>query len=74
MQKTKLIIETENEKETFEIDDFGGRFYVFKLLPNVMGSQQSKKIGDAETLDAAIELIKIFVDKPVINVEMKEAR
>ena len=75
MQKKKLIIETENNtKEAFEIDEFGGRFYVFKLLTNVLGGQQSKKIGDADTLDAAVELVKNFIDKPVKNVVMKEAR
>lgn len=72
MQKKTLIIETPEGKEAFEIDEFGGRFYVFKLLTNILGGHQSKKIGDADTLDDAIKLIKLFVGKPVLNVSMKE--
>lgn len=72
MQKKKLIIETSEGKETFEIDEFGGRFYVFKLLANILGGQQSKKIGDAPTWDGAIELLKTHIGRPVVGMVMKE--
>ncbi len=73
MRKKQLIIETTEGEEDFEVDEIGKRFYVFKLLTNVKGSGQSKKIGDAVSWNAAVELAKVFTGKPVVDIKAKES-
>ncbi len=65
MQKKQLVIETKEGKEEFEIDESGGKFYIYTVTTNFSGSKQSKKIGDALSWEAAVGLAKIFVGKPL---------
>ena len=68
MKRKGLIIETKEKREEFEIDEFGGKFYVFAVSENVMGSRQTKKIGDAGSREAAVKLATIFVGQPVLRI------
>lgn len=72
MKSKGLIIETANKKEQFQIEEFGGKFYVFAVSENVLGSRQTKKIGDAATWDGAVELAKLFAGNPVLRVQVKD--
>lgn len=72
MESKGLIIETADKKEEFQIDEFGGKFYVFAVSENVLGSRQTKKIGNASTWDGAVELAKLFSGEPVLRIQVKD--
>jgi hypothetical protein len=71
METKKLVLRTEDAETKFEIDKIGKRLFVFYVHQNGKGSKQTKKIGETNKLEGAIQLATIFSGllKPEITVK-----
>ena len=70
MGAKKVVIDTNRAKgQLFKVSESGGKFYVYDVDVGFFGDSQ-KKIGEAQSLQDAIEIIKATVSGPVRNIRI----
>jgi len=68
----KIVIDTDRKKgQLFKVSESSGKFYVYDVDVGFI-SNSATKIGEARSLQDAIEIIKASVDGTVRNIKIGE--
>ena len=72
MSAKKVVIDTDRKKgQLFKVSESSGRFYVYDVEVRFLGNDQ-KKIGEARSLQDAIEVVKASVQGSVRNIRIED--
>jgi hypothetical protein len=68
----KIVIDTDKKKgQLFKVSESSGKFYVYDVDVGFI-SDNTTKIGEARSLQDAIEIIKASVDGTVRNIKIAD--
>ena len=71
MSKKSITIETSNSKEYFEIEEYSGKLYVYKLdYNNFWSSKNRTVIGETKSMDDAVTIAKAYVSGTIRKVNI----